>query len=117
MFKFKLDAMWVIIFILSGFVALYVIIVFILLFLSFLEYTFKVEIKCVCRGWRLNSNQNIIIPLYFYCYCIRSNRNVQILPINTIPKLQTLKEYNKETNNVLIINPNNVLSIGLPKNN
>jgi hypothetical protein len=111
--EFKLDAMWVIIFILSGFVFIYLIIVLTLFFLSFLETRFN--INCVCRGWRLDSNPNIIIPLY--CYCVRNNNNVQILPVNKIPKIITLEEYNKKTNNLMIINPDNKFFIGIPKNN
>ena len=112
MYKFELDGMWILIFILCSCVCIYILAILTILFFSFLETRFN--IVCICRGWRFDSNPNIIIPLY--CYCRRNNNNTQILPITKMPKIINLKEYNKKTGNIIIINPKKDLSIGNPKN-
>lgn len=107
MYEFKLDGVWILIFVLCIFVLIYLIIIFIIIFLEILYNKFN--IICVCRGIRLNSN--IEIPLFFICR--RRNRNrVKIIPKINITKIQTFEEYNMETGSIKIINPNNNISIG-----
>ena len=107
MYDFKLNGVWIVIFVLCIFVFIYLIVIFIIILLEILETKFN--IICVCRGIRLNSR--IAIPLFFICR--RRNRNrVKVIPKINIPKIQTFEEYNMETGSIKIINPNNEINIG-----
>lgn len=105
MYKFKLDGVWIVIFVLCIFVFIYLIVIFIIILLEILEEKFN--IICICKGIRLNSR--IAIPLFFIC----KRRNItKIIPKINIPKIQSFEEYNMETGNIKIINPNNEIYIG-----
>ncbi|MAJ44164.1 MAG: hypothetical protein CMF96_05385 [Candidatus Marinimicrobia bacterium] len=105
MYDFKLNGVWIVIFVLCIFVFIYLIVIFIIILLEILENKFN--IICICKGIRLNSR--IAIPLFFIC---RRRRNRNITKIIPIPKIQTFEEYNMETGSIKIINPNNEINIG-----
>ena len=109
MYDFKLDVMWIIIFILVSCVSLIFILCLLCSILDFLENKFN--IICVCVGWRFNNN--FIIPLFCACRD-RTNyySSVKIVP-KIIPKLITEEEYINETGNLIIENPNKDKVIGI----
>ena len=111
MYKIKLDEReWIVILGLCIFVLIYSLTVMTLLLLAYLETRLNINIRCICRGYRINSN--IVIPVYLYCRC-RRNINTKIIPKKSFPRMITIDDYNRETGNIVFKNPDENYSIGV----
>ena len=108
-YEFKLDGLWVLIFIVISILFLIYLIVVILFLIEFLQR--RLNCICICMGVRLSQRYSFLsIPLF--CICRRRRNNVtQILPVN-LTKIYTPEEYYFKTGNKIIIDPDNSINIG-----
>ena len=112
MYKIKIDALWIIIFVLISIMILLFLSIFIIFCIIYIQNRF--DIIFVCRGLRLCNNR-LIIPLFCIYRHNRNNNNnlTKIIPV----KIYSDKEYCERTGNILIIDPNNNISIGVNNKN
>lgn len=107
-YDFKLNATWVLIFIIISLMVLLFLLLTIVFIIDYLQI--RLNCTCTCMGIRLSqTNRFLSIPLF--CICRRIN-NTRILPI-VAPKLYTTVEYCDLTGNKIVINPNNRIFLGI----
>jgi hypothetical protein len=103
-YVFKLDTIWIIIFILISAMILLFSTIFIIFIIDYLQI--RLNCVCICMGIRLNQrNRYLSIPLF--CICRKKNNNTKILP------LYSTNEYLNKTKNILIIDPDNKIKLGV----
>ena len=111
-YDFKLDATWVLIFIIISLMVLMVLLFLLLTIVFIIDYLqIRLNCTCICMGIRL-SQTNILLSIPLFCRCRRINNNTRILPI-VAPKLYTTVEYCDLTGNKIFINPDNRIFLGI----